>query len=150
MKTKQMRTLILTVVFLLFFSFSWADEIVTLKNGKKAMIKDDGTWSYINISPNVTNAQYSEIDLVDLKLDIDALTGKKIKTQGLAQFFADMLMLKQEMMDMNPLLIDYKKTSRDERKFILTKCSTGCSITVFGQVGEVDFQKGIIADRIEW
>jgi len=145
-----MKKFSLCLLLLFAFSNGLADEVVTLKSGKKIVIKDNGTWSYVVTSSNDENSVYREISLLDLQLDIDSLEGEKIMSQGIAQFALNMLMLKREMMDMNPLLIDVKNISRDEMKFILTNCTTGCRITVYGQVGDVRYQKGIIADKIEW
>jgi len=145
-----MKRNLISILVLLIFSPVLADEVVTLKNGKKALLKDNGTWSYVKPSAKKSSGQYSSISLIDLKLDINSMSGKKIMTSGTGQFFADMFMLKQEMMDMNPLMVNVEGLSRDERKYIMTKCSSGCRVKVQGKVGEVMFQKGIIAEKIMW
>jgi len=96
---------------------------------------------------------YSEIEFIDLKLDIDSLYGKKIKTRAYAMFIAGTLILQQEMIDTNSIQVDIKNISREEKKYLLTKIPIGgsCCLTVYGRVGEIAFGfKGIIADKIEW
>ena len=145
-----MKNIIVILFLLIAFSNVYSDEIVTLKNSKKVILKNNGTWSYLNVSKKENEGNYSEIKFIDLKLDINSLNGKKIKTRAVAQFFAGMLMLKQGMMDMNPLIVNVKSISREARKYLLTGCNISCTLTVYGTVGEVQFQKGIIAEKIEW
>jgi len=145
-----MQKLILSFLILFVFSNSWADEIVTLKNGQKVVLKDNGTWSYVTSSVNKEIGSYKNIDFIDLKLDIRSLGGKKIKTQAIGEVFEDVLLLTQDMEDMNPLTADITNISRNERKYILTQCNTGCKIIVYGTIGEVDGEKGIIAEKVKW
>lgn len=140
---------ILLIIFLSISVYGWANEITTLKDGRKVLLKDNGTWSFVESSTEKPKASYRNISLIDLKLDITSLTGEKIKVKGVAQLVGEMLMLKSEMMDMNPIFLDFKQLPRDERKFILTSCSIGCKLTAYGVVGSVMFQHGVIITKIE-
>ena len=62
-------------------------------------------------------------------------------------------MLKKSMMDMSPMIVDVTKLPRDQRKQIISQCSdimSGCSVTVHGTVGKVNYRNGLIAERLEW
>ena len=141
-------------LLVLFSSFlittvSWSQEIILLKNGKQVQLNDNMTWEYIKGQATQGRDDYQELDFVDLKLDIKALHGKKIKVKGQGMFFADMFMFSQGPMDANPLIVDISKVSRDQRKYLLSNCSVGCSIFILGVVGTVMFQDGLIAHSIK-
>lgn len=44
------KLLCITVVFLLLSSICLAEEVITTKDGKKVLLKDDNTWEYLNDS----------------------------------------------------------------------------------------------------
>ena len=146
----MMKNTIIALALLNIISNLYADEVVSLKSGKQVLLKDSGTWTYVDTSNNKPKLGYKNIDYIDLKIDIKSLQGAKIKTKGSAQLFTDMLMLKGNNMDMNPIFIDYKSVSRGEKKHIFESCAIGCPVTVYGEVGVVLYQTGIIAEKIEW
>ena len=145
-----MKKIIFSVLLLALTNYGIAGERVTLSNGKVAILEDDGTWSYVASVTQAESEDYKNIDYIDLKLDINSLVGQKIKTRAVAQLVADMFMIKQEIVDMSALFVNIDNISREERKYILTSCATGCNVTVFGRVGEVMFERGVIAEKIEW
>jgi len=113
----------------------------------KQAIMDVGLQEIAKWKPRKTS-RYSEISLIDLKLDIQKMAGQEIETQANVQIFGDMGMLQDGMMDANPLPLDFKKVPRDQRKKLLEQCSMGCRATVQGKVGNVMFQNGIVADAV--
>ncbi len=146
-----MQKLILSLLLLLLYSHAMADEIVTLENGKTAILKDNGTWSYIRSPESTTTGLYQDISLIDLKSDINSLDGKKIKIQALAEMYNFILMLKQEDLDETPLSVNINGLSKEDRIRLRTECNNGCTIAVYGRVGDVMYdEKGIIADKIAW
>jgi len=49
--------------------------------------------------------------------------------------------------------VDISKIQRDKRRKILQKCADivkGCRLTLYGTVGKVSFQNGIIAENVQW
>ncbi len=93
------------------------------------------------------------LDMDDLRLDMASLDGKKVRVRGVGHYMMDMFMLKKSMTDMSPMIVDITKLPRDQRREILSQCSdlmAGCRVTVHGTVGKVSYQKGLVADRIEW
>ncbi len=93
------------------------------------------------------------IDMDDLRVDIASLGGRKIRVRGIGQYMMDMFMLKKNASDMSPMLVDITRLDRDQRRKILQQCAdimAGCSVMIHGTVGEVSYQKGIVAERIEW
>ncbi|MBW8018040.1 MAG: hypothetical protein FVQ82_17870 [Planctomycetes bacterium] len=93
---------------------------------------------------------YRMIDLLDLKIDYYKLLSEKIIVSGFGQMFGELFILKNDMMDLNPLWVDINNVDREGRRYAISKCSLGCKITVFGIVKESDFGKGILATKLEW
>lgn len=93
------------------------------------------------------------IDMDDLRIDIASLKGQKVRLQGVAHYIMNMFMLKKNSSDMSPMIVDITKLQRDQHRKILQQCAdimTGCHVTVYGTVGKVSYQNGILAERIEW
>ena len=146
-----MQTLILSLLFFSISSYAVADEIVTLGNGKQAILKDNGTWSHIPPPENETTGTYKAIKLDNLKLDINSLNGQQIQTKALAVMYDFMLALKDDVMDENPLSVNINSLSQTEMEFLRTKCNNDCTLTVYGRIGDLMHdEKGIIADKIAW
>ena len=164
-----MKKIILPLLLLSISSYAFADEIVTLKNGDKAMLLDSGRWSIMaprdkkaaepnkeikpaNLKPIEEDADsYKETKLIDLKQDIHAFIGQQIKTEAFAIAYQFMLILKQDKMDPSSLEVNINKLSKEERKKLLEGCIEGCNAKVYGRVGDViQGDEGIIADKVEW
>jgi len=93
------------------------------------------------------------IDMDDLKLDMAALDGRRVRVRGFGFYMMDMFMLKKSMSDLSPILVDTSRLSRDQRRHIIQQCGnimSGCQVTVIGTVGKVTFQSGILAEKVEW
>ncbi len=164
-----MRKLFLLFLFLSISSYAWADEIVTLKNGDKAILLDSGRWSVMtprgknptkpneqtkptSIEPLKDDAiQYKKVKLVDLKQDVHAFKGQQISTEAFAIVYDFMLILKEDKMDPSSLEVNINKLSREERKKLREGCIEGCNATIYGRIGDViQGDEGIIADKVEW
>lgn len=99
----------------------------------------------------VTSAPLTDIN--DLKLDIASMEGRKVRVQGVGSYLMDMFMLKKNATDMSPILVDISKLQREHRRKILQQCTDivkGCLLTVYGTVGKVSYQNGIIAESVQW
>jgi hypothetical protein len=95
-----------------------------------------------------TNSSYEQIKLIDLKLDIEKMSGRAIETAAQLQIIGEFAMVKGDTFDTTPIFLDFKRIPREQRKQILEECNMGCSATIRGKVGEIAYQKGIIADDI--
>lgn len=97
-----------------------------------------------------TSSEYESLSMFDLKLDIDTMMGKKIQTQASLMSIGGMLMLTDpnQAFDGNGIVAEQDQMSRDDRAFILQQCSTGCVVTVQGQVKEIMFQSGISINQL--
>lgn len=127
-----------------------ADFTLTTPDGRAVLLKDDGTWRYVERKKPGNDNEYMEISLIDFQLDFKNLPGRKVKVSGIAQYFADMFMLKKELMDFNPIGVDISKVNRTGRQYALTNCSNGCRVTVYGIVGDGTLLNHIIATKLEW
>ena len=164
-----MKKLILSLLLLSIYSYALADEIVTLKSGEKAILLDSGRWSImaprekkpaetyqgikaIDLKPEKKAAEtYQEIELINLKQDVNAFEGKQIKIQTLAEMYNFILILRQDEMDATPLTVNINRLSHEDKIHLQAACDNGCTVTVYGRVGDVlHDEKGIIADKVEW
>lgn len=92
------------------------------------------------------------IDIDDLRSDMATFNGRKIRVQGVGNYVMNMFMLKKNSSDMSPMIVKVTKLQRDQHREILQKCAdimTGCSVTVYGTIGKVSYQNGILAERVE-
>lgn len=93
------------------------------------------------------------MDMDDLRIDIASLVGQKIRVRGIGQYMMDLFMLKKNVSDMSPMLVDITRLDREQRRTILQQCAdimSGCNVIVHGTVGQVTYQNGIIAEGIEF
>lgn len=93
------------------------------------------------------------LDMDDLRLDMAALDGRKVRVRGIGHYVMEMFMLKKSVTDMSPIIINTSKLAREQRRQIIQQCSdimSGCRVTVQGTVGKVSYQNGISAENIEW
>lgn len=103
--------------------------------------------------PSALSTASPLVDLDDLRLDMASLNGKKVRVRGAGIYMMDMFMLNKSEMDMNPITVDVTQLPRDQRREIISRCSdlmSRCRLTVHGTVGKVGFQKGLVAERVEW
>jgi hypothetical protein len=121
-------------VFCRYHGGFWKEKVV------KFIVSDDAA----------NSGKYQSMDIDDLKLDLDSLLGQKVKVAALGQYFSNSLIIKRDMMDTNPMFVEVKNIPREQMKYLIQNCNTGAEIIVSGTVGEVSFQKGIVADKIEW
>lgn len=90
----------------------------------------------------------NSIDLIDLKLDIDKMSGKAVTVHGTISILGDFAMLGEGGFDSTPIPVEIGKLSRDDRKKILQNCEMQCGVTITGKVGSVMLQKGIVAQSV--
>lgn len=139
-----------------------ADNYQSNQNGNVSeaeSIKSGNSTENSNAQAGDTTSDASEIELIemmdidDLRLDMESLKDKDVRVRGKGQYMMDIFMLTKNNADMNPIVIDISRLERNDRKDILKNCSDvmrQCEVTIQGTVGDVSFQSGIIAEKIEW
>jgi len=98
-------------------------------------------------------ASYPLTDIDDLRVDMASIDGKRISVRGIGVYFMESFLLKKSKTDMNPIFIDTTKLAREHRREIISQCGNAtstCRVTIYGAIGTVSYQKGIIAEQIEW
>lgn len=136
-------------------------EDVTVAFMKCANTKDDRVRlaCYDKIKDDIVKANstaapttgYQPMSLVDLKVDLKKLVGKKVGSLALVQIMGDMAMLKSDEMDMAPIFADTEKLPRDDRK----KLANGCQVILckgqfYGVVKQLPLGLGLSVDRVDW
>jgi hypothetical protein len=88
---------------------------------------------------------YRSLSITDLKLDIASMGGQRVAVRAKLMLMGGMAMLTdpRQPFDTNPVFADTESLPRDDRQYILTRCSTGCEVTVRGVVSEVMLQPGV-------
>lgn len=122
-------------------------------------LKSGNSTENSNVQAGDTTPEAPELELIemmdidDLRLDMESLNDKEVRVRGKGQYMMDIFMLTKNDADMNPIIIDISRLERNDRKDILKNCSDvmrQCEVTIQGTVGDVSFQSGIIAEKIEW
>lgn len=92
-----------------------------------------------------TGADFRNLSITDLKLDIASMGGQRVSVRAKLMLMGGMAMLTdpRQPFDTNPVFADSESLPRDDRQYILTRCSTGCEVTVRGVVSEVMLQPGV-------
>ncbi|OQB47423.1 MAG: hypothetical protein BWY02_02135 [bacterium ADurb.Bin157] len=144
-----------SVTCCLLISFCYSvlavDMKLTTPDGRIVLLKENGTWEFADTThQNAATATYQSMDLIDLKIDIASLMGKKVKVKALGQLCGDMFLIKKDMMDVSPIIVETKDLPREQRKYIIQNCNLGAPVIIYGTVGTVMFQNGLIAEKIEW
>lgn len=99
-------------------------------------------------SADAAQSAYATTSITDLRLDADALAGKRITVTGALQQVGELVLLKQALFDANAIFIDVKRVPREERRRILELCARGCTATVSGKVERVMMQPGLLAEHV--
>lgn len=96
---------------------------------------------------------FASTDLDDLRVDIDEYSGRSVRVQGIGHYVMNMFMMKKTPTDASPMIINITNLNRDQQRTILKECNdimVGCKVIVYGTVGKVNYQNGIIAENIEF
>jgi hypothetical protein len=134
MISKFRKTLCVTLLLVLATSAS-AEQTATLPNGRKVLLKDDGTYKILD-EKKEPQSGVATIKMSDLKVDIKELYGKSVRVAGQGHYFSEHLMLGDADLpfDGSPIFVTIDKLPRDMRKWIVSNCSQPCSVTVEGVV----------------
>lgn len=100
--------------------------------------------------PKLPDQGYQATSLTDVKLDQDALRGRRVEVSGNLVVGSDIAFLLSGNADTSPLIVDFKAVSREQRRTMLERCgASGCPVTIRGRVDRVMAQPGIVADNVE-
>lgn len=92
----------------------------------------------------------TELDI--LRLDFDALRGKKIKVRAEGIYAYNFFMLRKNINDMSPLPVDLSKVQREQRLEVIRRCGDigrTCYATLQGIVGQQISSSAIVAEWVE-
>ena len=89
------------------------------------------------------------MSFVDLKLDYNDLIGKRVAVRGVCTYLNDTFIIGGELNDPNAVVVDIDNMSREDRKYIMTKCPSGCELTVYAIVEEAFALRIMAGERIE-
>jgi hypothetical protein len=127
------------------------EKCASVQNDASRLNCFDANFSNSNVNERRQKAEdeeFQKIALIDLKLDIQKMRSKKVEVSGYMIIFAHTAMLAERPMDTNFIMIGYEKVPRDERRKLLQRCSTYCSVTIKGVVGNRMGLESIEALRI--
>ena len=93
-------------------------------------------------------AEVPKMKVSDVFLDFKSLIGKKIHVPGFLITIGDLQMLYDNRGDLNALTIDSGDLSRDDRKYILEKCTQGCRLEFIGIVEDSLMGKGLKVEKL--
>jgi len=99
----------------------------------------------------VLNLAFPEKDFDSIKVDIAQMDNTRVKVSGVGTYVMDNFILKKDAMGLNMIWVDTTKLDRDSRLAVLKACAdpiSPCSAVIYGTVGMVNFQPGIVAARI--
>lgn len=132
---------------------------VTAESARCASIQDDGQrlacYDALHQpmaqdgAPGEMAPEYARMELLDLKTDIRSLRGAKVQAEGVVQMMGEMVLLKDSMMDMTPIMVKIERLPREQRRQLLRDCSTLCNGEFYGAVGVGPLGPELIADRFE-
>jgi len=95
-----------------------------------------------------SQAGIHKMDVPNFITDYDSLHGKAIQLRGYLISMGETLIIYERLGSMNSVFIDGSSLSREDRKYILTRCGAGCSIEIIGKPGEIMMNKGLVATKL--
>lgn len=88
------------------------------------------------------------MDFNDLYVDYNNIVGNTVNVKGFLITSGEYSIMTQSIGATAMLFVDTSELTRDERKHLLSRCSSGCDISLKGTVNNVQYQKGIIAKKL--
>lgn len=88
------------------------------------------------------------MDVAGFITDYDLSFGREVEVRGTLLSMGEMWILYQSRGSMTFVFIEGSALSREDRKYVLSRCGAGCSLTLAGRPGDVMMSHGLIASRI--
>ncbi len=85
----------------------------------------------------------------DVLADYDALGDAEIRVRGFVLSMGETSILYERAGSMTSLFLETSGLSRDERKYLMTKCDAGCSLEIVGTPGAVMMNKGLVVTKLQ-
>jgi hypothetical protein len=134
----------------------WFDVPIVYNNGGRAILaiekgeagRQAFEQAFAQWRPPVKVLSYKQVSMMDLKVDKNDLKGRLVEVRGHLVLTGEIAALGSELLDANPVLVDYQKMSREQRRELMEKCASGCWLNLRGKIGTVMSQPGLIADAI--
>ena len=142
---------LLAVVALFSFGLAFADERVKTTDGRELLLRSDGTYEILSGDSDDEDAGYRSMSITDLKLDSEKLIGQQVEVMVSLAMFGGMVMLSdaRQPFDTSPIPASIDELPRADREFILSRCNTGCQVTVRGEVAMIMFQPGLMIKALD-
>ncbi len=104
------------------------------------------------VPPRARAAKYQKVDLLDLKVDMKQLSGKKVAVEGVVLMLGEMMYLGTEPGDASSVSVNVEKLPREDRKRLRKDCADACGrVQVNGTVQKDALDNfEIAADQIMW
>lgn len=131
-------------------SSAWAQTQEDLARCR--IIADDarrlGCYDAIPSSPAAPRSKYERVALAELKTYALSYRGRLIEVVDWIRPERDFFLLGSDAGDKNPLPVDMRALSREQRESLARLCPSGCRATIQGRVGPVNFVTGIVAETV--
>jgi len=85
---------------------------------------------------NISNAKSETLQVSDVLLDIDILRNKEVNVKGFFMSLGTLAYIYEELGSMNFIMVETKNASREDRKYLLKNCGSGCTIILNGKLSE--------------
>ena len=86
---------------------------------------------------NISYAKSEVLEVSDILLDLEELKGSEVIVEGFFLSLGTLAFLYEELGSMNFIQVETKDAERDDRKYLLKECGTGCDIKLQGSLTEV-------------
>lgn len=90
-----------------------------------------------------------KVDVPTYIADYGSFRGTIVQIRGYLLSMGETLILYEKFGSMNAVFVDYSAMSSDDKKYILKRCGSGCTITLIGTPGNVMMNKGLLARTIK-
>ena len=96
--------------------------------------------------------KYRRMDIVDLKVDLYSLPGKKISSSGVIESVGNGYFFSAYRHDFNGIRAEISRLSKEKSQAIVSNCSMppGCKATIFAHVGPTIFDLGLVLEDVEF
>ena len=103
-----------------------------------------GAWT-----PALSNSEEPvPLEVVDILLDFEALQGRPVQFDGVLDVTGNSLELTGTRGNIDPIRVDPRELSRDEKHHLFSRCSDGCHVTAVGRPALIEEEKSVVLTRI--
>ena len=85
---------------------------------------------------NISYAKAEVLEIADVLLDLEELKGSEVTVKGFFLSLGTIAFLYEELGSMNFIQVETKDAEREDRKYLLKECGSGCDIKLQGALSE--------------